>query len=99
MSYSVNATAASKAAVLASICEKLDAVQQSQPIHAADMEQAKAATGASLDVLPEPNSGEEVYVAVSGSPGWQGTVDEHRLTPVDLHIGAVLRKSSDPVES
>ena len=75
MSYSIVAVAATKAALSAVIASKLDDVVASQPVHAADIEQAKQAASAFVELATDPTEGSELYASVSGSLSWNYVPD------------------------
>ena len=85
MSYSFNVTAASKEEAKEKIAAELDKVVLSQPVHAADREQAQAAASAFIDVLADPADGEEIRVSVHGSVGWR---EEGKFTHANIGVSA-----------
>lgn len=68
MSYVFSVRAATAALAMAAVAAKFDEVVTSQPIHAADREQAQAAAEAFIGLVPLPE-GREYTVSVSGSVG------------------------------
>lgn len=74
MSYSFNFTAASKSEAKDKAKAELDRVVEQQPIHRNDQAQALAAAQAFIDLVPEPEEGQVVYVNVNGSVGWKGVL-------------------------
>lgn len=66
MSYSLNATHATKAEMEIAIRDKLAEVLVSQPVHAADVDQAFNAVKSLLD-LTFDDPARDIYCSVSGS--------------------------------
>ena len=88
MSYSFSVRGATRADVAAKIAEKLEEVVTSQPVHSVDRAQAQAAAEAFVGVVPEVD-GMDIYVSVSGSVGWQGTLNEgHVVTSAGFGVSA-----------
>ena len=91
MSYSFVARGATKSEVIEKIIAEFDIVVATQPIHAADRDQAQAAAQAFLDVLPSGVDERDFYVSVSGSVGWNGNFGvDHVLTSAGVSVSASL---------
>ncbi|MDB5555449.1 MAG: hypothetical protein JWL86_5433 [Rhizobium sp.] len=92
MSYSFSVRGVSKADVKEKAKAELDKVVSSQPVHAADREQAQAAINQFVDVLPDPTDKQDVSVYVSGSLGWTGTLgaDDQLFTSASVNVQAGL---------
>lgn len=88
MSYSVSARGRDKAEILQDIRAKLDQVVLMQSIHAADIEQAKAAAEAFLGVHPgcQSDGDKDLVISVSGSVGWRGTFPDSTITSVNVNV-------------
>ena len=68
MSYSIGAKGATKDAVREELAGKMAEVVATQPVHAADKDQALTAADAFLSLLPDtPPAGQEFNVSLSGS--------------------------------
>ena len=94
MSYSFSFTAASKSEAKERVATELDKVVESQPMHAADREQAAAAADAFIDLVPEPKDDQAIYVSMSGSVSWTGDQDNRNVTGGAVNISASI--SSKP---
>lgn len=90
MSYSFSIVAASLAMASTAVAVELDNVLESQPIHAADREQAEAAANAFIDLLEEPGENEEVVVNVSGSVS--RPADAEKFTHASVSVNAYVRQ-------
>lgn len=92
MSYSFTVRGATKAEAIKKIGAELRKVVTTQPFHAADRAQARAAAKAFIGVLPDAADGQEFCVSVSGSVGWVGTLGEadNMLTSAGISVSAVL---------
>lgn len=92
MSYSFSGRGATKAEVMEKVAAELDKVVAGQPIHAADRAQAQAAAQAFLDVLPDANGEQDIYVSVSGSVGWSGVLGaaDQVLTSAGVNVSVAL---------
>lgn len=71
MSYSFQVKAANQVEAKEKVAAKLAEVLANQPIHSYDIQQAKAAVFAFVDLVPEV-PGKHLQVNVHGSVGWQG---------------------------
>jgi hypothetical protein len=64
---------------------------ESQQVHSADHAQARAAVKEFVDILPDPDDEYDLYVSVSGSVGWSGSLgQDQKLTSVDVNVSASL---------
>jgi len=91
MSYSFSVRAASKAAAVEKVAEELAKVVQSQPVHAADRQQAEAAAGSMLAVFPEPTDEQDITVSVSGWLSWTGSYpDSHVISQASVTVAVGL---------
>lgn len=90
MSYSFTFTAATREAAKEQVSAKLAAVVDQQPVHAVDVEQAKANAFAAIDLLPE-DPGRDIQVVASGyvSGTWDGG-ELTRLTGVSVNVNVAL---------
>jgi hypothetical protein len=95
MSYSFNVRAANKAEAKAKVARQLAAVVETQPIHAADKDQAQAAAEAFIDLLHD-DEGMEVNVVVNGSLGWRGQIDSPEFSSSNVSVSAYLAKPMPP---
>ena len=93
MSYSFSVTADTKAEATGKIREQFDAVVVAQPSHAADKEAAVVAAQTLVRLLAEPHEGDEIYVSMSGSLGWNHDVPEEFLH-ANVSISTSLRNKS-----
>lgn len=73
MSFSFSVLAATMAAALVMVDEKVDEVVASQPVHAADAEAIKA-TARAYAALVEEKDGHDVSINVNGYVSWEGTL-------------------------
>jgi hypothetical protein len=74
MSYSFSVRGTTKAETIEKLIAEFDKVVESKPIHLSDRAQAQAAAEAFLDIVPENVDGKDLYISVSGSVGWSGTL-------------------------
>ena len=93
MSYSFSVTADTKAEATDKIREQFDAVVLAQPSHAADKEAATVAAKNLIKLLAEPHEGDEIYVSMGGSLGWQHDVPG-RFLHANVSISTSLRSKS-----
>jgi hypothetical protein len=70
MSYSFSAKGDDKAAALAAAAAQFDKMLEQQPVHTRDREAAMANLRAHLDLVEEPNEGEQVTISMHGSVSW-----------------------------
>lgn len=88
MSYSFNVRAPNKAEAKAMVNAKMDETVVSQPVHAKDCAQAKAAAATFIDLLTEDES-KDVSVSMNGylSGNWVGN-DIERINGASVSISA-----------
>lgn len=91
MSYSFQFGAASKDDAKRQAAEKMASVAQQQPNHKVDQEAAVNAAGAFIDVLREPGDGEEVFVSMSGSVGWNTANEVTTYSTASAQVSASIR--------
>jgi hypothetical protein len=94
MSYSFQVTAGTKMDATQKIREQFDALVVTQPAHAADKEAAVVAAQTLVKLLAEPREGDEIYVSMYGSLGWQHDVPEEFLS-ASVSISASLRNKKE----
>lgn len=95
MSYSVAASGKTRAEAVAAINAQLQEVVTGpypQKVHEADIEQAKSAASAFINVLPEPGDGEKVTATVSGSISTYSTEAASRMVAASVNVGASIVK-------
>lgn len=90
MSYSFSVTAATKAEATGKIREQFDTVVAAQPAHSADKEAAVVAAQTLVSLLADPKEGDEVYVSMNGSVGWQNDAPD-KFLHADVSIQTSLR--------
>lgn len=99
MSYSFAVTASSKVDATRQIREQFDAVVAAQPSHAADKEAAVVAAQTLVRILADPQEGDEIYVSMYGSLGWDQLGRDHdapeKFIAAGVSISASLRKKSN----
>lgn len=71
MSYSFSLRAATKAEAKEKIAVQMATIVEQQPVHAKDVDQAKATANAFVDMLQDDES-RDVMVHMNGSVGWTG---------------------------
>lgn len=91
MSYSFSVTADAKADAKQKIAENFDNIVNGQPSHAADRDAVVAASNAFVDLLSDPPEGQEIYVNVYGSLGWDHQVGPGPFLSASASINASLR--------
>lgn len=91
MSYSFCIVAASLAVASTAVAVELDKVTESQPIHAADREQAEAAATAFINLLEEPGENQEVVVNVSGSIS-RWPAEAEKFSSASVSVNAYIRQ-------
>lgn len=92
MSYSVNATGATKEEATSNIVTELNTVALQQEIHKKDMDQAKAAVTAFIGVMAEPDDKHEIAVSVNGYLSWN--TSDQAITSVGFGINAGYREKA-----
>jgi hypothetical protein len=95
MSFSFNVRAATMAAALVMVDEKVDEVVANQPVHAVDADAIKATARAYADLVEE-KEGHDVSINVNGYVSWEGTLggDEPvtiRGANIGVGIGLIAR--------
>lgn len=88
MSYSFSITAADKDEASKKVAEELAKVCESQPTHAKDREAAQAAVDAFVALLPAPVEGQQFYINVNGSLGWNGDGNDRVFTSASISVNA-----------
>lgn len=97
MSYSFSAKGNTKAETIAAVAAELDKVVTSQPVHAADRDQALAVATAFVNLLPE-DADKDVSISVSGSLGWTGTYPaSHVVSNAQVNVYASLVKREEKI--
>lgn len=94
MSYSFSIAASTKADAARQIREQFDAVVATQPSHTADKEAAVVAAQTLVRLLAEPHEGDEIYVSMNGSLGWNHDVPEEFLH-ANVTIATELRNKRE----
>ena len=90
MSYSFGVIKPTKEEAIEAVAVELDKVVATQPIHALDRDQALAAAGAFVRMLPD-DPAKDVNVSVSGSVSWQGVYpDSHTISGANVSVSASL---------
>lgn len=89
MSYSIGAWGVTKVEVKEKLAAQFAQVLEGQPIHSADIEQAKAAANAFIDLLPN-DPAKDIHVSVSGSVSWLGDLNMPNVVGASVNIGASL---------
>lgn len=97
MSYSFTVHAASKAEALDLVEAEFEKVVQSQPVHAADKEQAQAAAAAFIELMPD-DADKDVHVTVNGSIAWTGLNDDPSFTAASCSVSAWLMQRADTAD-
>lgn len=92
MSYSFSVTASTKDEAKQKVAEQFAQVVKNQPSHAADEAAAVAAGNAFVDLLGDVPDGQEVYVAMHGSLGWNHDAPDKFLS-AGVSVSAGLRKA------
>lgn len=90
MSYSFSVKAPTKAAAKDNVSDQFDVVVNGQPTHEVDRAAVKAAAGAFIDMLAEPQDGDEIVVSINGSLSWSS---ENVYTSAAMNVNASLRKA------
>lgn len=90
MSYSFSVRGATKAEIIGKVAAEFDKVVASQPVHSADRAHAQACAEAFLGFIPDDPGGQDFYISVSGSVGWNGTLGAHVLTSAGVNVSASL---------
>lgn len=91
MSYSFSVKAATKTEAKEKVSDAFDAVVAGQPVHDIDRNAAVAAAEAFVDMLGEPNEGDEVRVSVNGYLSWRGEGD---FIGANVAVSASIAKAS-----
>ena len=91
MSYSFSVTADTMDDATRQIREQFDAVVAAQPSHAADKEAAVVAAQTLVRLLDVSGDGEEIYVSMSGSLGWNH--DNHDNPEKFIHASVTINAS------
>jgi hypothetical protein len=89
MSYSFSVSAASKADAKSKVAERMAEIVASQPNHKVDQDAAVSAANAFIDVLHDPEEGQQVNVSMSGSVGWKGG-DTPSYTHASTNVSATI---------
>jgi hypothetical protein len=96
MSYSFNVRAHNKRVAMDKVASAMMQVVATQPVHASDAEQAKAAASAFIDILPAVPDDRDIIVSVNGSLGWAGQLGEHSFTSAAVSVSAYLTAKEVP---
>lgn len=86
MSYSFQIRAANKAEAKEKVALQLAAVVQQQVSHQVDVEQARAAANAFIDLVHDDES-MDVSVSMNGSMGWRGTLGQEGCVFTSAGVG------------
>jgi hypothetical protein len=98
MSYSISARGATKALALAALGCLFDSnVVATQPVHAADKQQALAAAESFAGILPDDDS-KDVSIRMNGSLSWQNVGDdsERRFSWASVSVEVTLVDKETP---
>ncbi len=93
MSYSFSITAGTKADAKQKIAVQFDNVIYNQPSHKTDRDAAVACGQAFVGTLAEPHEGDEIYVSMNGSLGWNHDAPDEFLH-ANVSVNASLRNKS-----
>lgn len=88
MSFYFNFNADTKTAAKDKAAEEMAKVVVQQPIHAADHDKVLRVVEAYLNLIPEAEETECVYVTVSGSVGWKGDLSAPTITTASVNVSA-----------
>lgn len=91
VSYSFSVSASTKDEAKKLIAEQFALVVKSQPSHAADEPTAIAAGNAFVDLMDDVPEGQEIYVSMYGSLGWNHDAPGKFLS-ANVSVSANLRK-------
>lgn len=86
MSYSFRIKADTKGDAGDQVAAELGKTVELQPIHATDRQATQNAAAAFIDVLRDPEPGEQIVLTVTGSVAWTGA---DVLTGVSIHAASV----------
>lgn len=93
MSFSFNVRAASVSEASMAVQAKMEEVIAAQPVHSVDQDAVIATTNLYLDIVGEPDAGNELSVSVNGSVAiWDGHL---RSASVGVNVG--ISPLSDPI--
>jgi hypothetical protein len=91
MSYSFSVKAANKTEAKKMVADQMQGVVNNQPVHKADADAAIAAAGAFIDILGEPNEGDEINVSVNGYLSWHGDMSNADFIGANVNVSASVK--------
>jgi hypothetical protein len=88
MSFYFNFNADTKAAAKDKAAEEMAKVVVQQPIHSVDEDKVLRVVEAYLNLIPEPNESQCVFMTVSGSLSWAGDMAAPNVMSATVSVSA-----------
>jgi hypothetical protein len=93
MSYSFSVKAATKDEAKKKVADQMQAVVDNQPVHASDHDAVLVSAKAFIDILGDPNEGDEVHVSVNGYLSWHGDMSQADFIGANVTVAASIKNA------